>query len=111
MISTENCSIEGQEAITIAIEDSGPGISESMREKMFQPFSTEGKVNGTGLGLTLALLIALEHGGSLVLASSEPGRTVFHLTLPLAPPRPKGATEGDWETDTDLKILQTRSES
>jgi signal transduction histidine kinase len=111
MISTERCLIEGREAVMIAIEDSGPGISPAMREKMFQPFSTEGKVNGTGLGLTLALLIAQEHGGSLALASSEPGRTVFHLTLPVVPPQPEDAMGGDWETDTEMRILQTRSES
>ena len=64
-----------------------------MREKMFFPFSTEGKVNGTGLGLTLALHIAQEHGGRIELAGSEPGRTVFHLTLPLARPGQEQALE------------------
>jgi nitrogen-specific signal transduction histidine kinase len=82
-----------------------------MREKMFFPFSTEGKVNGTGLGLTLALHIAQEHGGSIELAVSEPGRTVFHLTLPLAPPGQERAAEGVLIPDTGRDILQTRSES
>jgi signal transduction histidine kinase len=85
-ISFESCTMGGQHGIRIRIVDNGPGISAVMREKMFFPFSTEGKVNGTGLGLTLALHIAHEHGGSIELAGSEPGRTVFHLTLPLARP-------------------------
>ncbi len=84
LVSFENCTVEDQDAIKIIVVDNGPGISVAMREKMFFPFSTEGKVNGTGLGLTLALHIAQEHGGSIELAGSKPGRTVFHLTLPLA---------------------------
>jgi signal transduction histidine kinase len=111
LISTERCTVDDRKAIRITVEDSGNGISAAMREKMFLPFSTEGKVNGTGLGLTLALHIAQEHGGSVALASSEPGRTVFHLTLPLAPARQEDAAQDDWKTDTGLDILQTRSES
>jgi signal transduction histidine kinase len=109
LISIGSCSLGDRKAVRIAIEDSGPGISGTMREKMFLPFSTEGKVNGTGLGLTLALHIAQEHGGSVVLATSEPGRTVFHLTLPLASRQQDDATEDEWKTDTGLDILQTRS--
>jgi signal transduction histidine kinase len=93
LISFESCTVEGQDSIRIIVVDNGPGISAAMREKMFFPFSTEGKVNGTGLGLTLALHIAQEHGGSIELAGSEPGRTVFHLTLPLARPGQEQALE------------------
>jgi signal transduction histidine kinase len=110
-ISVENCTVDCRDAIRIGVVDNGPGISPSMREKMFFPFSTEGKVNGTGLGLTLALHIAQEHGGSIELAVSEPGRTVFHLTLPLAPPGQERAAEGVLIPDTGRDILQTRSES
>lgn len=111
LIAAENCSMGERQAVRISIEDNGPGISASMREKMFLPFSTEGKVNGTGLGLTLALHIAQEHGGSVVLASSEHGRTVFHVTLPITIPNKDDAFEGGWKTDEGLDILQTRSES
>ena len=110
-ISIENCAVEARNEIIISVADNGPGISTSMREKMFFPFSTEGKVNGTGLGLTLALHIAQEHGGSIELAVSEPGCTVFHLTLPLAPPRQELAAEDVFISGAGRDILQTRSES
>ena len=110
-ISVESCTVEGRDAIRIGVADSGSGISPSMREKMFFPFSTEGKVNGTGLGLTLALHIAQEHGGSIELVGSEPRRTVFHLTLPLAPCGQGRAAEGVLILDTGRDIFQPRSES
>jgi len=109
-ISVESCTMEGRDAIRIGVIDNGPGISLSMREKMFLPFSTEGKVNGTGLGLTLALHIAQEHGGSIELASSEPGRTVFHLTLPLVPLGQNLQVKEDSISNAERDILQTRSE-
>jgi len=109
-ISVESRTDEGRDAIRISVVDNGPGISPLMREKMFFPFSTEGKVNGTGLGLTLALHIAQEHGGSIELAGSEAGRTVFHLTLPLAPGQERTA-EGVLILETSPDILQTRSDS
>jgi signal transduction histidine kinase len=110
-ISAERYTVGGQSAIRVGVADNGPGISVSMREKMFFPFSTEGKVNGTGLGLTLALHIAQEHGGNIELASSEPGCTVFHLTLPLTPRGEERAPKGALIQEAVRDILQTRSES
>jgi nitrogen-specific signal transduction histidine kinase len=81
-----------------------------MREKMFFPFSTEGKVNGTGLGLTLALHIAQEHGGTIELASSEPGRTVFHLMLPGTMSGQQRAAEGNLTMCAGQDTVPTRSE-
>jgi signal transduction histidine kinase len=109
-ISVESCTVEGRDAIRIDVVDNGPGISPSMREKMFFPFSTEGKVNGTGLGLTLALHIAQEHAGTIELAFSEPGRTVFHLTLPVTLPGLERAAEGDLTLCTRQDTFPTRSE-
>jgi nitrogen-specific signal transduction histidine kinase len=48
---------------------------------LFEPFVSEGKLGGVGLGLTLADRIAHEHGGSVTLETSEPGNTVFCLSL------------------------------
>jgi signal transduction histidine kinase len=69
------------ERIYITISDNGPGIPASVRRTLFDPFVTAGKPDGTGLGLTLARQIAEEHGGSVWLVESNPGKTVFMLTL------------------------------
>ena len=72
---------ETEEWIRLYITDSGPGVPDSIRVTLFQPFVSEGKQGGTGLGLTLANKIAQEHGGSVALEESRPGRTVFSLSL------------------------------
>ena len=54
----------------------------SIRDKLFQPFVSHGKENGTGLGLTIAQKIVQDHSGTLQLESSGPGRTVMQILLP-----------------------------
>ena len=55
-----------------------------MRANLFQPFVSHGKPHGTGLGLAIVQKVFRDHGGEAVLESSEAGRTVFRLTLPLS---------------------------
>ena len=73
---------EVDERIYVTISDNGPGIPASVRTTLFDPFVTAGKPNGTGLGLTTARRIVEEHGGKVCLVESNPGRTVFKLSLP-----------------------------
>jgi nitrogen-specific signal transduction histidine kinase len=56
-------------------------VAEAVRDSLFEPFVSEGKQSGTGLGLTLAHCIAQEHGGFVKLVSSQPGKTVFLLSI------------------------------
>ena len=67
--------------LSIEVEDNGPGVPESVRSSMFQPFVSEGKQKGSGLGLTLANCIAAEHGGEVILEATGPGRTIFRMTI------------------------------
>ena len=67
--------------IIVNVIDNGPGVPERIRESLFEPFVSEGKQKGTGLGLTLAHAIAFEHGGEVVLLSSRPGETVFQMKV------------------------------
>jgi signal transduction histidine kinase len=69
-------------AITIAIEDNGPGIPESIRASIFEPFVTSGKESGTGLGLAIARKIVEDHGGAISVASHIGTGTTFTITLP-----------------------------
>lgn len=69
------------EWLTLRIADNGPGVPESIRAALFQPFVSQGKPSGMGLGLALAQKIAQEHNGNVKLEDSRPGRTVFVLSL------------------------------
>jgi len=70
-----------RDSILLKIIDSGPGVPEHIRDSLFEPFVSDGKQRGTGLGLTLAHAIAKEHGGSVILISTRPGETIFELSL------------------------------
>jgi signal transduction histidine kinase len=67
--------------IIVTVTDNGAGVPESIRNSLFEPFVSEGKQKGTGLGLTLAHCIAAEHGGAVVLLSSRPGETIFQMKV------------------------------
>jgi signal transduction histidine kinase len=69
-------------AVTIAVSDNGPGIAEPIRDKLFHPFVSFGKENGTGLGLTVVQKIVQDHGGQVLLERTADARTVFRITLP-----------------------------
>jgi signal transduction histidine kinase len=59
-----------QEGATVIIADNGPGVPESVRPHLFQPFFTTKGENGTGLGLWVSRGIINKHGGSIELDSS-----------------------------------------
>jgi signal transduction histidine kinase len=71
-------------AILISIEDSGPGMTEDVQQKVFERFfTTKSKGKGTGLGLPLCKRIVNEHGGSISLQSEEGRGTTFTILLPV----------------------------
>lgn len=65
----------------VRVKDNGPGVTESLRERLFTPFVT-GKPSGVGMGLSISRKIARAHGGDLVLEPGLSGAS-FLLTLPL----------------------------
>jgi signal transduction histidine kinase len=67
--------------VSVAVEDTGPGIAEREQERIFRPFwSRDG--GGTGLGLAIARELALALGGRIELASSPGEGSRFELVLP-----------------------------
>ncbi|HJW24897.1 MAG TPA: cache domain-containing protein [Rhodocyclaceae bacterium] len=74
--------------LKLSVADSGPGISEEDRERLFQPFFTVKKPGGTGLGLWVSLSLVERYGGRITV-DSGPGRgsrfTVWLRFEPLAP--------------------------
>ena len=73
--------IARDQEIEIDVKDNGEGIPLGIRSTLFEPFVSEGKHKGSGLGLTLTQSIAIEHGGSVALVQSTPGETVFRLKI------------------------------
>jgi two-component system sensor histidine kinase HydH len=71
------------EGVTITVEDTGPGVPEAIRERLFEPFfSTKPRAGGLGLPITRRLVE--EAGGTLVLEDVEPRGSRFRVTLPVA---------------------------
>ena len=70
--------------VALAVEDDGPGIAPIAANHVFERFyrgDTGGRASGSGLGLAIARELAEAMQGEIDL-SSEPGRTVFTLSLP-----------------------------
>ena len=67
--------------LVLQVVDNGAGVPQKIRGSLFEPFVSEGKQKGTGLGLTLAHRVAVEHGGEVKLISSRPGETIFQMRL------------------------------
>ena len=68
-------------ALELHILDNGPGIPESIRDRIFYPL-VSGREGGSGLGLTLAQTFVQQHQG-MIECESEPGRTIFKIVIPL----------------------------
>ena len=67
--------------VYFAVRDDGEGISEEVRQKIFDPFFTA-KIRGSGLGLATSLSVARAHGGTILL-DSTPGRgSTFKVLIP-----------------------------
>jgi signal transduction histidine kinase len=72
-----------KELVTISVSDTGEGIDEESREKIFIPnFST--KSSGTGLGLAIAKKIITEHGGQITFQSTVNEGSTFSIILPIS---------------------------
>jgi signal transduction histidine kinase len=81
--SLSRTSREGEAIITV--QDNGPGIPDSIKEKIFQPFfTTKPTGQGTGLGLSLSYDIVKAHGGELKVETKEGGGSTFIVLLPMA---------------------------
>ena len=66
--------------LTVTVSDSGPGVPEADRERLFAPFFTT-KPGGTGLGLAVCQRIMTQHGGGIVYEAPPDGGTRFRVTL------------------------------
>lgn len=73
------------ERIEITVRDTGPGLAEPVRGRLFEPFVTT-KPDGLGVGLSICRTIVQSHGGDLTAADAPGGGTIFRFTVPAAAP-------------------------
>jgi signal transduction histidine kinase len=72
--------------VEITVADEGPGIPESIRGSVFEPFvTTKAEGKGTGLGLSTVLMVMERHNGRVSFHTDEQRGTTFRITLPAAP--------------------------
>lgn len=72
--------------LLLRIQDTGPGIPDQIKDRIFEPFATFGKSRGTGLGLAITRRIVEEHYGEISFESQQGRGTTFSIKLPLRPP-------------------------
>jgi signal transduction histidine kinase len=70
--------------IAISVKDSGLGIPDAIKDRLFTPFATT-KAGGTGLGLAIALRLVQQHGGTIQAGNVPGSGAVFEIQLPLNP--------------------------
>ncbi|MGE0885989.1 MAG: ATP-binding protein [Blastocatellales bacterium] len=83
--------VEDEAAVKVEVIDDGPGIPAAIRERLFEPFISQGKDGGTGLGLAIARGIISAHGGEIGLADSTTGA---HFVIQLPQTAAAGGKDG-----------------
>jgi NtrC-family two-component system sensor histidine kinase KinB len=82
-----SANLQGENMIAVRISDTGPGIPEEYRQKIFERFTQvpgrAGRRRGSGLGLTFCRLVMEAHSGSIWAEAGSSGGSVFALTLPI----------------------------
>jgi two-component system, LuxR family, sensor kinase FixL len=71
------------EEVEVTVADTGPGLANGVRSRLFQPFVTT-KPEGMGIGLSICRTIVDGHGGRIWASDHPGGGTAFHFTLPVA---------------------------
>ena len=82
--------------VVLQVADTGPGISDDVLDRMFNPFFTT-RQTGTGLGLAIVHRIVDAHGGHVSVANRAGGGSVVELCLPPRPLEPVNGTGPDRE--------------
>jgi signal transduction histidine kinase len=75
---------EREAGLSVAIDDSGPGVPAALRDRIFEPFFTT-KAKGSGLGLSIVHAIISQHGGTVAVEDAPGGGARFLVRLPRLP--------------------------
>ena len=73
--------LDGRDAVQMAVQDNGPGLTDEQKKRIFDPFFTT-KTKGTGLGMAIAKRIVETHGGRIAVGPAAGGGAEILITLP-----------------------------
>jgi PAS domain S-box-containing protein len=107
-LDTSGCNCEPGRYACVSISDTGVGMPESVRQRIFDPFYTTKEMGrGTGLGLASTYGIIQNHGGCIKVASQEGKGSTFSIYLPTlpAPEAPKPAAAPKPKTGNGTILL------
>jgi two-component system, NtrC family, nitrogen regulation sensor histidine kinase NtrY len=99
VLGVETCSSEEGAEVEVVVSDTGHGLTDEIRERLFLPYYST-KHRGTGLGLSIAAKIVQEHGGSISAEPNSPKGARFVVRLPLM--EPAAPTAADAETMKEI---------
>jgi CheY-like chemotaxis protein len=85
----------GEKMLELKVDDSGKGIGEEIRDRMFEPFVSTKKTVGVGMGLTVARHSLRSVGGEVTMASRPEGGSTAILTHPVRDPRNRDRSQDD----------------
>ncbi len=103
--------IGSSDGVEVRVSDNGRGIPASIQSTLFEPFISQGKENGTGLGLTVVQKIVQDHGGEVAVERTSPDGTVFRMTIPHPAPSVRGSDGGTSEEPaaaTEARVNSTK---
>jgi len=106
VLSIETCLSENHGMAELVLADTGHGLTDEMRERLFLPYVST-KQRGTGLGLAIAAKIVQEHHGAIRAENNSPAGARFILELPLAE---NGSATNGHKTDLALSLKTDASE-
>jgi len=94
--------------VVVAVSDTGTGMDQRTRRRIFEPFFTsKGRGEGTGLGLTMVDRIVREHAGCVAVESAPGEGTTFEVFLPVA----EIGARGDRQVETDRPVEGTAGQA
>jgi len=92
--------------LVLAVEDSGPGIPQGIKDRIFNPFFTT-RSTGTGLGLAMVNRITEAHGGHIALGTSSLGGAKVELCLPVCAQRDAAPIVETRPTNSQLQTVNS----
>ena len=85
--------------LVVAVQDTGSGIPDDVRERLFEPFFTTKEEFGTGLGLSIVYRIVEDHEGEVSVVSTPGQGSTFALSIPIVSEPPEASEDPDAPED------------